>query len=364
MQTTTRKRLSARVCQISWTRLVAIAAMMLSGTLAFAQYRGSIQGTVTDPQGAVIPGASLTLTDLSTNHKWAAKSNGEGIYYIEALPADTFSLDVSAPSFSSKTLTNVTIIPEQPNTLNVQLAIGTTNTTVTVNAASVPALDTTTANISGTITSDQIQHMPSFNRDVFQLASLAPGMFGDNSQASNGNENNLPAEQNGGIQASQGIFTKGELTPQVEGNGGENNTSEYVIDGIPTASASWAGSTVIVPQEDSVDNLKVTANDYDAEFGRFSGAVIQLTSKTGSNAYHGSLFLKGDRPGLNSYQRWNGPNSSGPNDAGLSPSARNLLRDTQRYNQYGGSAGGPLLHNKLFAFFAYETLRNDSSTDR
>ncbi len=362
MQTTTRKRLSARVCQISWTRLVAIAAMMLSGTLAFAQYRGSIQGTVTDPQGAVIPGASLTLTDLSTNHKWAAKSNGEGIYYIEALPADTFSLDVSAPSFSSKTLTNVTIIPEQPNTLNVQLAIGTTNTTVTVNAASVPALDTTTANISGTITSDQIQHMPSFNRDVFQLASLAPGMFGDNSQASNGNENNLPAEQNGGIQASQGIFTKGELTPQVEGNGGENNTSEYVIDGIPTASASWAGSTVIVPQEDSVDNLKVTANDYDAEFGRFSGAVIQLTSKTGSNAYHGSLFLKGDRPGLNSYQRWNGPNSSGPNDAGLSPSARNLLRDTQRYNQYGGSAGGPLLHNKLFAFFAYETLRNDSST--
>ena len=122
--------------------------------------------------------------------------------------------------------------------------------------------------------------MPSFNRDVFELASLAPGMFGDNSQSSSGNENNLPAEQNGGIQASQGIFTKGELTPQVEGNGGENNTSQYVIDGIPTASASWAGSTVIVPQEDSVENLKVTANDYDAEFGRFSGAVIQLTSKT------------------------------------------------------------------------------------
>ncbi len=113
--------------------------------------------------------------------------------------------------------------------------------------ATVPALDTTTANISGTITSDQIQHMPSFNRDVFQLASLAPGMFGDNSQSSNGNENNLPAEQNGGIQASQGIFTKGETDSAGDcGNGGQNNTSLYVIDGIPTASASWAGSTVII----------------------------------------------------------------------------------------------------------------------
>jgi hypothetical protein len=255
--------------------------MTLTAPLAFAQFRGSIQGTVTDPQGAVISGALLTLTDLSTNHQWTAKSNGEGIYYLEALPADTFNLQVSAPNFSSKTLTGVTIIPEQPNTINVQLALGAASATVTVNAGTVPALDTTTANISGTITSDQIQHMPSFNRDVFQLASLAPGMFGDNAQASSGNENNLPAEQNGGIQASQGIFTKGELTPQVEGNGGENNTSEYVIDGIPTASASWAGSTVIIPQEDSVQNLKVTANDYDAEFGRFSGAVIQLTSNTG-----------------------------------------------------------------------------------
>ena len=362
MHTTRRIRLSARIRQFSLNVLCLVAAMMFASMPSFAQFRGSIQGTVADPQGAAIPGASMTLTDLSTNYKWTAKSNEQGIYYIEALPADNFRMNVSASGFSSKTLTGITIIPEQPNTLNIQLAVGTANQSVTVNAATVPALDTTTANISGTITSDQIQHMPSFNRDVFELASMAPGMFGDNSQSSNGNENNLPAEQNGGIQASQGIFTKGELTPQVVGNGGQNNSSLYVIDGIPTASASWAGSTVIVPQEDSVDNLKVTANAYDAEFGRFSGAVIQLTSRTGTNAYHGSVFLKGDRPSLNAYQRWNGPNSVGPNDAGLSPSARNLIRDTQRYNQFGGSAGGPILHNKLFAFFAYETLRNDSVT--
>jgi hypothetical protein len=348
--------------RLSWTIIGPIAAMALTGLMAHAQFRASIQGTVADPSGAVIPGAQITLTDTSNNRTQSATSNAQGIYYLQALPADTFTLVVTASGFSGKTLTGVTVIPEQPNTVNIQLALGTTSESVTVNAGSVPALDTTTANISGTITADQIEHMPSFNRNVFELASLAPGMFGDNSQSSNGNSNNLPGEQNNGVQAAQGIFTKGEMTPQVVGNGGQNNTSLYVIDGIPTASASWAGSTVITPQEDSVQNMKVTANAYDSEFGRFSGAVIQVTSNTGSNAFHGSVFFKGDRPGLNAYQRWNGANSVDPANVGKSPSARNLNRNTNRFNQFGGSVGGPILHNKLFAFFAYETLRNNNPT--
>ena len=343
------------------TILSLAVALALGAAPALAQFRASLQGTVTDPTGAVIPGATLTLTDMVNGHTQTSTSNGTGVYFLNALPADSFRLVVEAKGFASKTLTGVTIIPEQPNSLDIQLALGTTSESVTVDAGTVPAMDTTTANINGTITSDQIQHMPSFNRDVFQLASLAPGMFGDNSMSSGGNENNLPAEQNGGIQASQGIFTKGELTPQVVGNGGQNNTSLYVIDGIPTASASWAGSTVIIPQEDSVQYMKVSANAYDAEFGRFSGAVIQVTSNTGTNAYHGSLFFKADRPGLNAWQRWNGANSVDPANASKTPANRGLAKDPQRFNQFGGSVGGPILHNKLFAFFAYETLRNDSS---
>ena len=345
----------------SFKKFVIGIVLCLAPALAHAQFRGSLQGTVTDPTGAAIPGATLTLTDTANGHTQSAQSNSQGIYYLQALPADTFRLVITASGFSGKTLTGVTIIPEQPNTVNVKLELGTASEAVTVDAGTVPALDTTTANISGTITSDQIQHMPSFNRDVFQLASLAPGMFGDNSQGSSGNENNLPAEQNGGIQASQGILTKGELTPQVVGNGGQNNTSLYVIDGIPTASASWAGSTVITPQEDSVQYMKVTANAYDAEFGRFSDGVIQVTSNTGTNAYHGSLFFKGDRPGLNAWQRWNGANSVDPANALKTPANRGLTKDSQRFNQFGGSVGGPIIRNKLFAFFAYETLRNDSA---
>ncbi len=359
---TQRIKLPEGIRSLSWTIIGPIAAMMLTGMLAHAQFRASIQGTVTDPTGAVIPGATLTLTDTVNGHTQTGTSNGTGVYFLNALPADSFRLVVEAKGFASKTLTNVTIIPEHPNTLNIELILGNTSESVTVNSGDVPALDTATANINGTITNNQIQHMPSFNRDVFQLASLAPGMFGDNSMASNGNENNLPAEQNGGIQASQGIFTKGELTPQVTGNGGQNNTSLYLIDGIPTASASWAGSTVIVPQEDSVQYVKVSANAYDAEYGRFSGAVVQVTSNTGTNAYHGSVFFKADRPGLNAWQRWNGANSVDPANASKTPANRGLARNQQRFNQFGGSVGGPILHNKLFAFFAYETLRNDTVT--
>ena len=343
-----------------WFYLMVVLA--LSATPAFAQYRGSIQGSVTDPQGAAIPGAKLTLTDVTTNLTLTAKSDGKGNYNFNALPANTFRLVVGASGFSTKTLDSVKIIPEQPNTLNVKLAVGSATDTVTVDAGEVPALDTATASISGTITSNQIQHLPSFGRDVFRLATLAPGMFGDDSQASNGNENNLPAEQQAGTQSTTGIFKSGEQVPQVTGNGGQMNTTGILIDGIPTASATWGGSTVITPNEDSVDYMKVSSNSYDAEFGRFSGAVVQVTSKGGTNSYHGSVFFKADRPGLNAYQRWNGEASDDPANAGKTAIARGLTRDTGRFNDFGGSVGGPLLHNKLFSFFSYETLRNNTVT--
>ena len=95
-------------------------------------------------------------------------------------------------------MNGVTIIPEQANTINVKLEVGTTSEAVTVNAAEVPALDTTTASISGTITSNQIEHMPSFGRDVFQLIRLAPGVFGDGAQGNGGGAANLPGTQGPG----------------------------------------------------------------------------------------------------------------------------------------------------------------------
>ncbi|MHB1700079.1 MAG: TonB-dependent receptor [Acidobacteriaceae bacterium] len=345
------KRLSA------WFIWLTCAGLLACVTpLAHAQFRASIQGTVTDPQGEVIPGATLTLTDTETNRVLSAISNGSGVYNFNALPPDHFTLTAEAKGFKKQVIQDVRLIPEQANAVNVRMELGEATVSVTVSGNAIPALDTETASINGTVTSDQIQHMPSAGRDVFQLIQLAPGVFGDGSQGAGGGTNKLPGSQGpGGSGASTGIFAT-ENGPQAVANGGQYETNSISIDGISTVSAVWGGTSVITPTEDSVASVKIVSNGYDAENGRFSGAQIQVTSKSGTNDLHGSFFFRANRPGLNAYQRYNGP---GFYNSGT-PASRGLLRDSQRFNQLGGSVGGPLWKNKLFAFFAYETERNHS----
>lgn len=334
----------------------ALVALLLLASPAQAQFRASIQGVVTDSQGAVIPGADLTLLNKDTGISAHTVSNGAGIYNFNSLAADHYKLTATMQGFQNRIIDNLTLIPEQANAVNLTMQVGTAEQTVTVNSVSVPQLDTQTATIGGTITSNQIEHMPSFGRDVTQLAQLAPGVFGDGSQGASGGARSLPGTNMGSGGASDGIF-KTENGPQVIANGSQTNTNGVTIDGISASSVTWGGSTVVTPTEESVANVKVTANSYNAENGRFSGAQVQITSKSGTNKIHGSLFFKAERPGLNAYQRWNGPNSVGAPAAGKTPQARGLNRDTSRFNQFGGSVGGPLWKDKVFAFFAYETLR-------
>lgn len=343
---------------VTWPilRLLLSISTLFFAQFAHAQFRSSIQGVVTDPQGAVVPGATLTLTDTDLNKVFTTTTNSNGIYNFNALPPNHFSLSAVLKGFKSKTIQNVQLIPEQANAVNIQLEVGDASESVTVSGDSIRVLDTETASISGTVTSNQIEHMPSFGRDVMQLTQLAPGVFGDGGQGGGGGTRNLPGTQIGGGGATDGIF-KTENGPQIVANGSQNNANGITIDGISTASAVWGGTTVITPTEDSVDNVKVVANTYDAENGRFSGAQIQVTSKSGTNDVHGSLFFKADRPGLNAYQRWNGPNSVNAGTA----AQRGLLRDNSRFNQFGGSVGGPIIKNRIFAFFAYETLRNNTT---
>lgn len=335
---------------------LALGALLACSPFVHAQFRASIQGTVTDSTGAAIPGANITLQDKDNNHVITATSDQNGLYNFNALPPDHFKITATMNGFVSRVMDNVTVIPEQPNTVNIELAVGGNTESVTVNAAAIPNLDTATASISGTVTSNQITHMPSFGRDVTQLAQLAPGVFGDMAQGSGGGTRSLPGTNQGGTASAGGIFTT-ENGPQVIANGNQTNTNAVTIDGISASSVTWGGTTVVTPTEESVDNVKVTANAYDAEFGRFTGTQIQITSKSGTNQLHGSFFFKVDRPGLNAYQRWNGPNSVGAPAAGKTVAQRGLTRDTARFNQFGGSLGGPVWRNKLFAYFAYESLR-------
>ncbi|HKV24536.1 MAG TPA: TonB-dependent receptor [Candidatus Acidoferrum sp.] len=328
--------------------LLCAATFLLS--TANAQYRASIQGVVTDPQGAAVQGATVTLTNLQTNQTQVSTTNENGIYNFNALPPSTYSVTVEKAGFKKKLLSNVSVIPEQANALNIQLEVGEITQSVTVNGNSTPLIDTETASINGTISATQIQQLPSFGRDVLKLAQLAPGSFADSSQGGGGGSGyNLPGTQSGGGQSggADGIF-KTENGAQVIANGQQSENNGISIDGISTTSAVWGGATVITPSEDSVDNVKVVSNSYDAEDGRFSGTQIQITSKSGTNHFHGSLFLTSHQPNLNAYQRFNG--------AGLP-----VTRDNNKFEQFGGSVGGPIWKDKVFFFFNYETVREPFS---
>ncbi len=326
-----------------------VACIILSAVMAHAQYRTSIQGVVTDGTGAVVSGANLTLTNPATGETQVRVSNDAGVFNFNALPASArFQLVVEKDGFQKKVINNVDLIPDQPNALNVQLAVGGASISVNVDASALPALDTETASVNGVVTDNQIQHMPSFGRDVFQLIQLAPGVFGDGAQGSGGNGQDLPGTQGpGATGGSQGIFQT-ENGPQAVAHGGQYENNSISIDGISTTSAVWGGTTIITPSEDSVESVKVVSNSYDAESGRFSGAQIQVTSKSGSNAYHGSAFFTAHRPGLDAYQRFNGAGNP-------------VQRDDSFFDQFGGSVGGPIWKNKIFGFFDYETVRSPAA---
>jgi hypothetical protein len=334
---------------LSFRFIALVSLMTISLTIySHAQYRASLRGTVTDPSGAVVAGATVTLVDTDTNNTQVSVTDGNGIYQFNALPPAPYRLTAEHEGFKKKVLEHVQIIPEQPNALDLQLALGQAQQVVNV-SGTTEALDTETATVSGTVSSNQIQHMPSLGRDVLKVAELAPGSFGDNSQASGSDNYNLPGTQSGGGQSggADGIF-KTENGAQIIANGNQTENNGISIDGISTTSAVWGGSTVITPSEDSVDNVRVVSNSYDAEYGRFSGAQIQITSKGGTNEFHGSLFITSHQPGLDAYQPFGG--SSKP------------LRDNSHFNQFGGSLGGPIWKNKIFAFFNYESVREPNAT--
>jgi hypothetical protein len=349
-----------------WWPAVLLLLLAFLATPAQAQYRTSIQGVVTDPQGALIPGATLTLKNLATNETVVRTSNDAGVFNFNALPAAHFNLVVEQQGFKKKVLNDLQLIPEQANALNVQLELGEVSQTVSVNASLAPAMDTQTASNSITISSDQVDHMPSFQRDVFQLTQLAPGAISDGAQAGGGGTYNLPGSQGPGGTAGNGrnvgIFQT-ENGPQADANGQQYETNSITIDGVSTVSAVWGGTTVITPTEESVANVKIVVNAYDAENGRFSGALTQVTSKSGTNDPHGSFFFQVNRPGLNAYQRYNGPAFYNPCTSSQ-PCAitKGLLRNSQQFNQFGGSVGGPFWKNRVFGFFAYETVRNNSNS--
>src|SRR6266403_5754800 len=309
--------------------------LCLCAVPAYAQFKASIQGTVMDSQSNAIGDAAVTITSQATGVSRKATTSGQGFYRISELPPGRYTVSVEATGFKRSVSNDVEIKAEEPRGFDVTLDVGTVTEQVTV-SASAESLHTENANTGTTISTDQIERLPQFGRDPYELLRLTPGVFGDSSRGANGGANNLPNSTGpGGSNAS--IFQP-ENSVQVVANGQRQDTNNFAIDGVSVNSLQFGGAAVITPNQESVQEITVLANSYSAEDGRGTGAQIKVVSKSGTNQYHGTGFFKYQDPNWNAFNKYGGPNNAPP------------TRVNNNYRQFGGSLGGPIWKDKLFYF--------------
>ncbi len=323
-------------------RAVALVGLLALPTMA--QLNASLQGVISDPSGAVIPGAHVQLKNNGTNAVQDTTANDQGFYRFNQLPAGTYTLSVSAPNFQTATVTNVNVAADLPQSANTTLQPGTIQSSVTVTASSIPTLQTADASVSGTIGHQAVEDLPSFGRDPYELIRTMPGIDSTGGRSGNGQTVFL-GNTSGPGQSNAGIFQT-ENQVQVSSAGQRVEQNVYYIDGVNVNSLGWGGAAVVTPNTESVQDMTVITADYDAADGRGSGAHIKTTTKSGTNELHGSgVFLYQD-PNFNAYNKYGGPNNAPP------------VRVQNNYRQYAGSLGGPIKKNNLFFFLSYEGLKN------
>ncbi len=305
--------------------------LTLSAAVGFGQSgSGTLQGTVSDPGGAVIAGAKVHIMDQLTGVARDVMTNGAGIYSAPNLNAGRYKVSVSAPGFATKALTDVPLTVGLTRSLDVSLTVSSSDTTVTVNSSS-NQVNTADTSIQGVVDGKQTRDLPLNGRDWTTLATLNSGVSQILTQFS-GNATST-------TRLSRGLGA--QLT--IGGNRPQQNS--YRLDGINIndyangGPGSVSGATLGV---DAVQEFSVITSDAPAQYGRMSGGVINSITRQGANQYHGSVydFIRNSVFDARSYFDPVG---------GGEPSFRR--------NQFGGTIGGPIVHDKAFFFFNYEGFR-------
>jgi hypothetical protein len=325
--------------------LVVLSILLLIST-AYAQFGASLQGTVMDKTGAVIPGAKITATQQETGVSRETVSSGEGFYRIGGLPPGKYKIVIEAPTFGTMATKDVLVSAEAIRSFDVTLQAKQNTQTVEV-TDTVTGVQTESANISANITAEEVTKLPSSGRNPYDLVRMAPGVFGDASRASNGTAVGLV--NNSGPNGSATSIFQTENQVQVSGGGQRVSGNSYEVDGVSVNSLEWGGAAILTPNLESIKEVSVTVGSYSAEDGRNAGVQVKVISQTGTNTWHGSGLFKDDEPGFNAYARWGGPNGAAPQ------------RDNDKNHTWAGSIGGPIMKDKLFFFFSYEGLRQSNT---
>src|SRR5438309_2678009 len=341
-----------------------LACGVLFAATVHAQFKASIQGTVLDSKGGVVPGAKVTITNQDTGVVRDTAASAEGFYRISELPPGKYTVTVEGAGFKKSSSKDVSVEAEQPRGLDITLEIGAVTELVTV-TASTGELETENGNVNTTIGTQEVLTLPQFGRDPYELLRMAPGVFGDNARQGNGNSFALP-QQVGPGQSNSSIFQT-ENQVQIVANGQRVTANNYSLDGASIDSLSNGGSAVITPNQESVQQIIVTSASYNAEQGRNSGAQIEVISNGGTNNYHGSALVKFNDKGLNAFNKFYGANNIPLSQITCEGGAFKIVaqhcptRNDQKYRDFAGSLGGPVIKNKLFFFFSYEGLRQTNT---
>lgn len=301
--------------------LALAAALVVAGTgYSYGQaIYGSLYGTVTDPTGAAIPNATVTVTDIAKGTSVSVTSNESGAYTVEHLIPDAYSIKITAPGFQGYETTGITVSADTAPKVDAKLTVGDAGTTVQVNADEVPLLKTDRADVSNIFDEKNVTELPLPNRNFTGLQLLLPGsqLLGWSHAAS---EN---------PQASQQIVVDGQF---FAGTG-------YELDGTDNQDPIL-GIIVVNPTLDSVAEAKITTQNYDAQFGKAVSSVVATQTKSGSNSVHGGVY---DYRQSDAFQAKNPFNTPDSNTGRTVPAG---LR-----SQFGAFIGGPIQKDRLFYFF-------------
>jgi Carboxypeptidase regulatory-like domain len=330
--------------RFSWARQSAIALML--GVIAFSvaswaqNTNGRVIGVVTDPQGAAVAGAKVTVTNAGTNVNWNATTDGKGSYQVLDVPIGVYTVTVESRGFAKAKTEPQELTINQALRIDVPLKVGAANETVEVQSQSAQ-VETVNPTIGGTVTGKPIQDLPLNGRNTLDLALTQPGV--------------LPiADDIGTYGTSNGGATETGLGG-ISVAGGRGDAITYLLDG-GMNNRTTSNQVVFNPNPEAVEEFKLLENNYTAEYGRNGGGTISVELKSGTNTLHGSLFeyLRNDAFNANDYI---------DNEQGLP-------RQVLKRNQFGGVIGGPITLGKLlngkdrlFFFFGYQGQRLAETVD-
>ena len=286
----------------------------------------TVVGAVQDSSGAVVPGASVTATEVNTNTKTSTRTDTAGNYVLTPLRIGNYSVAVEAQGFKKETRAGVVLQVQDRVRVDFALQVGALTEAVNIEAE-VPVVQTESSSLGDVIGSRQITDLPLNGRDYTQLATLTAGVV-------------KITENGGGINGSTSA-SNGNAGGAFAVNGTRGNLNNFMLDGIDNNSNDNAGN-ILRTNVDAIEEFKVQTSNYSAEFGRSGGAVINATIKSGTNQFHGTVFEFFRNSDLDARGFFESPDQA---------------KAPFKQNQFGGTLGGPIKKNKLFFFGDYQGTR-------